>query len=232
MKLLLKHGLPIPQSTSTGQPSPLIILESEEAPEIDLSSPAQYAPEYVLNPLAIFRMARKDIADREKHLPEARARFGSSSNSTCSGPANSPRRAPGLAADGATASSGLDVPARPAALSPLPSFSSAAPSSPAPSMAFVGDGLALGGYGGGGLDGLGGASHDLQTCIPMMMDGMSAPADQTGFVDLPANFSAFPGCPPAQPVCSTGVSNVFTPLSAECVDPFQENMGHIMSWAV
>ena len=33
-------------------------------------SPVQYTPEYVLNPLAIFRMARKDICDKEKHAPE------------------------------------------------------------------------------------------------------------------------------------------------------------------
>ena len=33
-------------------------------------NPAQYTPEYVLNPLAIYRMARKDINDGEKHAPE------------------------------------------------------------------------------------------------------------------------------------------------------------------
>lgn len=32
--------------------------------------PAQFTPEYVLNPLAIYRMARRDIVDEEKNAPE------------------------------------------------------------------------------------------------------------------------------------------------------------------
>ncbi|KAM0810856.1 hypothetical protein AB5N19_11209 [Seiridium cardinale] len=35
-----------------------------------LEAPTQFTPEYILNPLAIYRMARRDIDDREKYAPE------------------------------------------------------------------------------------------------------------------------------------------------------------------
>jgi hypothetical protein len=46
--------------------------------------PPQFSPEYILNPLAIYRMARNDIQDQEKHAPEHSSSAPSSSKALMS----------------------------------------------------------------------------------------------------------------------------------------------------
>ncbi|KAI0132181.1 hypothetical protein BJ170DRAFT_234301 [Xylariales sp. AK1849] len=45
------------------------ITQDNDVP-VTLELPPQFTPEYILNPLAIYRMARRDIQDQEKHAPE------------------------------------------------------------------------------------------------------------------------------------------------------------------
>lgn len=54
-----------------GQLTPLIILENDKAPAIDLSSPAQYTPRVVMHPLAIYSMASKELSEHHEYcIPE------------------------------------------------------------------------------------------------------------------------------------------------------------------
>ncbi|KAI1336578.1 hypothetical protein F5Y15DRAFT_393359 [Xylariaceae sp. FL0016] len=45
------------------------IIQDTDTPAT-LEPPLQFSPEYILNPLAIYRMARRDIQDQEKNAPE------------------------------------------------------------------------------------------------------------------------------------------------------------------
>jgi hypothetical protein len=60
-----------------GYPTSLVLLTSYLS-QLPLGTPPQSAPDYVLNPLTIFRMARKSIPER--HAPET-ARTSSAPNS-------------------------------------------------------------------------------------------------------------------------------------------------------
>lgn len=87
--MLLKAGLPVPPPMNAEHPSPIVILENEDTSNVDQQSLNQYTPEHVLNPLAIFRMARKNIREWERQPPD----FGS-----CTGSA-SPEERPATPAD-------------------------------------------------------------------------------------------------------------------------------------
>lgn len=68
--LLLKAGLPVPYSVNMGQLTPLIILENDKAPAIDLTSPAQYTPRVVMHPLMVYSMVPQDGSENEFCRPE------------------------------------------------------------------------------------------------------------------------------------------------------------------
>lgn len=164
VNMLLKAGLPVPHSVNRGQLAPLIVLENEEATAVDLSGSAQHTPEFAPNLLATFRMSRKDISEHNSQRAEASRFLRDSSISS-------------LTSHSTSSASGVDLAMQPATLSPLPSFTTAAPTSPTLSAFFMDDSLGAPSYhmsGAWDVQTQLNSSVDLQTHL--MMDGMTMPA--------------------------------------------------------
>ncbi|KAK9422394.1 putative Sulfatase N-terminal domain-containing protein [Seiridium unicorne] len=90
----------------------LMFAEASKHGSTSLEAPTQFTPEYILNPLAIYRMARRDIDKREKYAPE-RASSPSSVSPETAETTTSPRtpRPPSLPTVGDAAVPPIENPA-------------------------------------------------------------------------------------------------------------------------